>query len=78
MKKSDNALTPPQAETLAHIGQYIAEHGYSPTVAELAKIAEVHPNAMSDRLTGLLRKKAITKTPCVARTIRPTENVCTP
>lgn len=35
--QTKNELTPVQAETLAFIVGYIAQHGYSPTFAEIAK-----------------------------------------
>lgn len=69
MKKTDE-ITPVQAETLAFIAAYVAEHGYSPTVAEMAEAAKVYQNAMSERLAIMLRKGVITKTPGISRSIR--------
>lgn len=40
-----NELTQVQAETLAFIRGYITKHGYSPTVAEIAKAEKVNVNA---------------------------------
>jgi repressor LexA len=63
-------ITPTDAETLRLIRVYIEKHGYSPTIAELAKTAGVYGNAMAERVTRLLLKGAITKTPRIARSIR--------
>lgn len=65
--------TAKQSETLSHIKGYIAKHGYSPTVAELATLAGIHDNALQVRLQGLQRKRLITRTPSTPRSIRPTE-----
>lgn len=61
----------PQLETLEHIRQYVAEHGYSPTLAELAETAKVRPNCIAERLGALVKLQLITKTPGIARSIRP-------
>ncbi|NMY07613.1 hypothetical protein HBO38_03965 [Pseudomonas veronii] len=63
-------ITPIDAATLKLIRVFIEKHGYSPTVAELAKSADIHGNAMCERLARLLAKGAITKTPRIARSIR--------
>ncbi|MCY1248203.1 hypothetical protein D9M72_616070 [compost metagenome] len=54
--------SPKQLETLEHI---------SPTVAELAKLAGIHCNAVQDRINALDRKGLITRTAGTGRTIRP-------
>jgi repressor LexA len=64
--------TPKQAETLQHIRDFIADKGYSPTVAELAELAGIHCNAAQDRIKVLVRKGLITRTAGTGRTIRPT------
>lgn len=66
-------LTPSdkQAETLQHIRQFIQEKGYSPTVAELAKLASVNENAVQDRINALQRKGLITRVARISRSIRP-------
>jgi len=69
--KTSNELTAVEAETLAFIAEHVAKHGYSPTVAEMAKAAGVFETAVADRCARLLRKGAITKTPGIARSIRP-------
>lgn len=60
-----------QLETLKHIKEYIEAHQYSPTVAELAASAGVTPNCVTERLGALVKLKLITKTPGIARSIRP-------
>lgn len=69
--QTKNELTPVQAETLAFIAEYRKKNGYSPTVAEMAKAANVNGNAISGRITAMIKKGAITKTPGIARSIRP-------
>jgi repressor LexA len=65
-----NPITQTEAETLQLIRVFIEKNGYSPTIAELATAAGVYGNAMSERVTRLLLKGAITKTPRIARSIR--------
>lgn len=60
-----------QLETLEHIRKYIEVHGYSPTLAELAVSAAVAQNCIAERLGALVKFKLITKTPGIARSIRP-------
>lgn len=60
----------PQLETLEHIRQYIAKHGYSPTLADLAELAGVRQNCIAERLGALVKLKLITKTPGIARSVR--------
>jgi len=68
---SKNALTQVQAETLAFIRSYISKHGYSPTIAEIARAEKVNVNAIGGRIAQLLKKGAVTKTPGIARSLRP-------
>jgi repressor LexA len=65
--------TPTQSITLAHIRQFVSQNGYSPSVAELASMAGVRPNAVADRLKALLRKGLITHRPGAMRSILPVE-----
>ncbi len=65
--------TKQQLETLDHIRKYIESHGYSPTLADLAKTADVRQNCIAERLGALVKFKLITKTPGIARSIRPTQ-----
>ncbi|MEB2870349.1 LexA family protein [Pseudomonas rhizosphaerae] len=69
--------TKPQLETLEHIRQYIAKHGYSPTLADLAELASVRQNCIAERLGALVKLKLITKTPGIARSVRAMEPICT-
>lgn len=69
--QTKSELTPAQAKTLAFIRSYIRKHGYSPTISEMAEDANVNGNAINDRLAVMLKKGAITKTPGIARSIRP-------
>lgn len=68
--------SPKQAETLQHIREFIAEKGYSPTVAELAKLAGTNENAVQDRINALVRKGLITRTARTSRSIRPVAGDC--
>jgi SOS-response transcriptional repressor LexA len=69
--QTKSELTPAQAETLAFINSYIAQNGYSPTFAEIAKVQQVNVNAIGDRIAQLVRKGAVTKADGIARSIRP-------
>lgn len=69
--QTNNELTQVQAETLAFIAGFIAQHGYSPTFAEIAKAQQVNVNAIGDRIAQLIKKGAVTKAEGIARSIRP-------
>lgn len=69
--QTNNELTQVQAETLVFIAGFIAQHGYSPTFAEIAKAQKVNVNAIGDRIAQLIRKGAVTKAEGIARSIRP-------
>ncbi|MVW75359.1 LexA family protein [Pseudomonas xionganensis] len=62
-----------QAETLAAIRDFIAENGYSPSVAELAARFKINENAVQGRLLTLLRNGKIARTPGISRSIRITD-----
>ncbi|WP_346626205.1 hypothetical protein [Pseudomonas sp. Ps21-P2] len=64
-------LTQAQAKTLAFIRSYIRKHGYSPTIAEIAKAEQVNVNAIGERVAALVKKGAVTKADGIARSIRP-------
>lgn len=66
-----NPITPAETETLDYIRSFIEKNGYSPTVAEMAAAAGVRGNAITERVARLLLKGAITKTPRIARSVRP-------
>jgi SOS-response transcriptional repressor LexA len=63
-------LTQVQAKTLAFIRSYIRKHGYSPTIAEIAKAGQVNVNAIGERIAALVKKGAVTKADGIARSIR--------
>jgi repressor LexA len=69
--QTKSELTRVQAETLGFISAYIAKHGYSPTLAEIAKAQQVNVNAIGDRIAQLVKKGAVTKADGIARSIRP-------
>jgi SOS-response transcriptional repressor LexA len=69
---TSHPITLVEAETLAYIRSFIQKNGYTPTIAEMAAAAGVNFNAVGERVTRLPLKGAITKTPRIARSIRPT------
>lgn len=64
--------TAKQLETLQAIRDFIAQHGYSPSIQELADGAQILPNAMQCRIDSMERRGLITRTPRISRSIRPT------
>lgn len=63
-------LTARQQEVLDLIVDYIADHGFPPTIYELSGLMGCRsPNAASDHLRALQRKGAITIHPGVSRGI---------
>ncbi len=71
MPKTNKRASAPQLETLEHIRKYIEVHGYSPTIAELAVTAGVAQNCIALRMGALVKFGLITKTPGIARSVRP-------
>jgi SOS-response transcriptional repressor LexA len=69
--QTKNELTSVQAETLAFIAGYIAQHGYSPTLAEIATAQGVNVNAIGDRIVRMVKKGVLTKADRIPRSIRP-------
>lgn len=67
---NNTSISKVEAETLRAIKSFIEKNGYSPTIAELATAAGVNETAVAERVTRLLLKGAITKTPRIARSIR--------
>ncbi len=63
-------LTSRQSEVLANIHQYIEQHGFPPTIVELATTLNIRPNAVRDHLRALARKGVIELTPATSRGIR--------
>lgn len=63
-------LTARQQEVLDLVADYIADHGFPPTIYELSGLMGCRsPNAENDHLRALQRKGAITITPGVSRGI---------
>lgn len=68
--KDRQPLSSRQRETLSLLEGFIDQHGYPPTVQELAELLGISsPNAVSEHLRALQRKKYITLTPGVSRGI---------
>lgn len=64
-------LTPRQAEILAFVKDFLEQHGYPPTRAEIAqKLGFKSPNAAEEHLKALARKGAIEMIPGASRGIR--------
>ena len=64
-------LTTRQSEVLACIRHHFEEHGFPPTIAEIAMALDIRsPNAVRDHLRALTRKGAIEVTPAASRGIR--------
>ena len=66
------APTSPMAQTLAFMREYVVEHGYPPTVAEIQERLSVRSsNTIYQRLLALRRRGLVVHTPNVARGWRP-------
>jgi repressor LexA len=78
MATKNSQASAPQLETLEHIRKYISVHGYSPTLAELAVEAGVAQNCIAERMGALVKFGLVTKTPGIARSVRPAGHICTP
>ena len=66
-----NKLTDKQIEVLVNIKNFTNEHGYSPTVRELAELLNVSsPATIHTHLKILVNKGYITYVPKSSRTIR--------
>lgn len=63
-------LTDRQAQVLLWIGCYLAEHGYSPTVREIAHAHGCNPSGVHGHLRALQTRGCITWMPRQARSIR--------
>ena len=64
-------LTSRQLEVLEQLHHYVEQHGFPPTIAELATVLGINsPNAVRDHLRALARKGAIELTPTASRGIR--------
>lgn len=68
------ALTPRQGDALEAIRAHIVEHGYAPTVRELAdRLGVTSTNAASELLRGLEQRGAIRRAAGKSRAIVVTE-----
>lgn len=66
-------LTARQREVLDAVRGYLRDHGYAPTVRELAERLGVTKTAAFLQLETLRRKGALTHTPGASRTLRVVE-----
>ena len=65
------SLTARQTEVLDFVRKHIAQHGFPPTIAEIAAgLAIRSPNAVRDHLRALEKKEAIQLTPSRSRGIQ--------
>jgi repressor LexA len=65
-------LTRRQKQTVEIVRDFIAEYGFSPSLREVAARLGVTVNAAIGHLTAAERKGAISRTPGLARSLRPT------
>ena len=63
--------SPGQQKTLDDIKAFIAQNGFSPTVAELAKIAGIANNAACQRIDALVKKGCLSRRPGASRSLVP-------
>ena len=64
-------LTEKQAEVLNFIKSYIADNGFPPTRKEAAESIGIAPNAIQDRIKGLIKKGAVTDAKGNSRSVVP-------
>ena len=62
-------LTKRQTEILNYLQDYIIQNGYSPTVQEISDKFEISPTSATHHIQALERKKRISRTPNIARSI---------
>ena len=62
-----------QKQVLDAISEYIDDHGYSPSIGDIALRLNVYPNAVQEQIKRLERDGYITKSSRVARSLRLTE-----
>lgn len=63
-------LSPRQSEALAFIRAFLADHGYPPTVRELASHLRVNVKTSHEFFRALERKGALVRAPGIPRGIR--------
>ena len=70
-RKPTTVLTPRQAEVLGFIMSFQAEHGYAPSIREIAvAIGTTSTNGIIDHLLALERKGRISRDDIKSRAIR--------
>lgn len=72
------APTRRQAQLLAFLRDYIAEHGQAPYQDEMAAALGISRNAVRDLLTGLRQRGQIQMTPGLVRNIALVDDVVPP
>lgn len=65
-----STLTDRQAEILSCVREFIASHGYAPSVRDIAAKFGMSAAAAHEHLYALAKKGAVSWTPKVARSIR--------
>jgi len=69
-------MTNRQGEVLAAIGAFIARHGYSPTIRELAAVLGVtSTHGVAQMVDALVREGRVLRAPGKSRTMRPVAQV---
>ena len=63
-------LSPRQARILAFIREYIAEHGYAPSLREIGEDEHLHLSSVAHQLTELEAAGLVTRDARVARSLR--------
>ncbi|MFJ7794377.1 LexA family protein [Pseudomonas sp. NPDC096950] len=64
-KRCCDALTPAQRRTYQNIADHLKRDGKSPTMVELAALENVTTGTMAIRVTALIKKGFVKKTPYV-------------
>lgn len=65
-----NQPTKRQAEAIAAIRSFQSEHGYGPSIADLARGLAISPSAAVGLITALRLKRLVATSPGVARSLR--------
>ena len=78
MEATMRKVTDRQAAVLTYIHDYIDDHGYSPSVIDVAKAFSILPNAAWQHIHALQDKGELKTTYGVARSIVLTPKACKP
>lgn len=65
-----HTLTAKEARVLDAIAEFVAEHGYSPTIRDVAKAIGKVPSTAAYHLLNLERAGLVASTPGTARSLR--------